>query len=403
MKQKTLVLFPVVRRVVAPVAVLAALGAVAAVKAQSIANAGFETDTYTVWPGYAAGNGGVITGWTLGNPGNTGLNPAGGSPFADNGAVPEGVNVALMQTNAFTNTFSSTAGVTGLTPGQSYQLQFRTNARLGSLNLQATVNVGASTLNFEAVPVGGANPYALVAVNFTATGTSAPLGFSSTSPGDSTILLDDLKVVALPSQPWKVAPWTGDASSGIVTGSTVRAVHFASGNSTVINGVNVLGVAGGSPAVAGNFSTFGYPNVLGSDTNDLTAGGGGSGVMADSFLYGANADAQGITLESLTPGQAYQLSLFGVGWGDAGEPSRTATFGAGGNFLSVNEEMFGGDRGLRVSYDFTASGTTETVSWDPVGDGSFHLYGFALNVVPEPGSALLAALGLAGFVRRRRA
>ena len=381
-------------------AVMAAAAALSSADAQTIANPSFESDSYINWPGYASGNGGVITGWTMGNPNNTGLNPAGGSPFADNGAVPDGSNVALMQTNAFTNTLASTAGITGLTPGQTYQLQFRTNARNGSFNLQAGVNVGGTTLNYEVIPVGGANPYARVAVNFTAAASTAPLTFTSTSPGDSTMLLDDFKVIALPTSAWKVQPWTGDADSGIGA-TTVRAFHFGGGTATTLNGFSVGGAAGGNPALAGVFSTFGYANVLPADTNDLTAGGGGSAIMGDSFLYGGG-DAQGLTLENLTVGKVYQLSLFSVGWGDLAEPARTVTFDANGQYLTVNEEMFGGDKGLRVTYDFTASAGTQTITWDPIGDASFHLYGFALNVVPEPGSAGLAALGLAGLIRRRR-
>ena len=57
--------------------------------AQTIPNAGFEADVFTVFPGYVSSNS-PITGW-LGNfPSSHGLNPSSGSPFADNGIIPQG-------------------------------------------------------------------------------------------------------------------------------------------------------------------------------------------------------------------------------------------------------------------------------------------------------------------------
>ena len=70
-----------------------------ALRAQSIPNPSFEANSFAFFPGYAnvGGNAG-ITGWTV--TGNAGLNPAGGNPFADNGATPQGANVAFVQSVA---------------------------------------------------------------------------------------------------------------------------------------------------------------------------------------------------------------------------------------------------------------------------------------------------------------
>ena len=96
--------------------------------AQSIPNPSFESDAYANWPGYAAGNGGAITGWTFSNPERVGLNPAGGSsPFGDNGTLPEGLQSAFLQSAAGGADLSTT--ISGLTPGTTYRLRFRANAR----------------------------------------------------------------------------------------------------------------------------------------------------------------------------------------------------------------------------------------------------------------------------------
>ena len=106
--------------------------------AQTIPNPSFETDTFTVFPGYVSGNG-AITGWTANNNDRVGLNPAGGTPFADNGTIPDGVNVAFIQSDVGTVggvTLSTT--ISDLTPGTVYKVTFRCNAR----NLQlATLKV----------------------------------------------------------------------------------------------------------------------------------------------------------------------------------------------------------------------------------------------------------------------
>ena len=68
--------------------------------AQTIPNPSFEVDSYASGVGYASQNGGVITGWTMSNPSSIGLNLSGtNNPglFADNGAIPDGTNVAFVQ------------------------------------------------------------------------------------------------------------------------------------------------------------------------------------------------------------------------------------------------------------------------------------------------------------------
>src|ERR1044072_2578102 len=122
----TLPIVPIVRRTLALALTLAA----ATGFAQTIPNPSFEADTYTVFPGYISGNGGTLTGWTANNTSRAGINPGGGSPFADNGTIPDGANVAFIQSGTAGGTTLSTV-ISGLTAGQTYKLTFRCNARNG--------------------------------------------------------------------------------------------------------------------------------------------------------------------------------------------------------------------------------------------------------------------------------
>jgi hypothetical protein len=168
------------------------LGAVEAL-VPSIPNASFEVDTYTNGVGYASQNGGGITGWTVSPSNYIGLNPAAGSnPFADNGAIPQGANVAFIQSPGQSNTLATT--ISGLTPGVAYEVSFYANCRknYGSYpNASWSLN-GGPFIPFTASPgVGGSNSYYPNSGIFTASGTTAALVLANLTPGqDSTVLVD---------------------------------------------------------------------------------------------------------------------------------------------------------------------------------------------------------------------
>ena len=103
----------------------------ASLHGQSINNASFEADTFTNFPGYTSGNGGVITDWTLSNNTRIGLNPGGGTPFADNGTIPAGTNAAFLQAGS-SGPVTMSQTVSGLTIGTKYHVEFRVNARGGN-------------------------------------------------------------------------------------------------------------------------------------------------------------------------------------------------------------------------------------------------------------------------------
>jgi hypothetical protein len=165
----------------------------------------------------------------------------------------------------------------------------------------------------------------------------------------------------------------------------------------------LVGVAGGSPSstVAGDFS-LNVPTVFNNDANNVT---GDSATLANDFVY--NAFPAVLTLNGLVDGKAYRASIFGVGWDDTATASRTATFEAGGERFTVDEDMFDNNNGVRIDHEFVASGASHTITYDPFAVNSFHTYGFVnaeVQVIPEPTTFVLAALGvlgLLGFGRRR--
>src|SRR5262245_23120679 len=93
--------------------------------AQTIPNPSFEANSFTVYPGYISGNTQIV-GWTTTDSAHTGLNPVSGgipNPFADNGTVPDGANVAFIQSVGGNSSLST--AISNLTVGQTYKVNFR--------------------------------------------------------------------------------------------------------------------------------------------------------------------------------------------------------------------------------------------------------------------------------------
>lgn len=96
-----------------------------------VVNPSFEEDKYDTYPGYAPRDGSGITGWEY--EGNVGINPWWGNakqrkqpnhPFSDNGRIPHGKQVALMQ-----GACTLKQRVEGFKAGKKYRVIYRENAR----------------------------------------------------------------------------------------------------------------------------------------------------------------------------------------------------------------------------------------------------------------------------------
>jgi CSLREA domain-containing protein len=183
------------------------------------------------------------------------------------------------------------------------------------------------------------------------------------------------------------SPWTHDASSYIEAGKTVWAVHFGSTTTPTVQGVSVPGFFGPTASDA-NFDLTGTTDVYWTDdTNNVT--GAGSAEIARRFVYGGSAPA--VTVKGLTPGQAYTLTFFSVGFEAPG--GRPVTFSSGSDSWVVDQSQFGDNNGIRVDYTFTATATTRTITLTPNTAATWHHYGLALR--NETSETLLAVTSTA--------
>lgn len=203
--------FPAVRFVLS-----AALLLSPAAWTQTIPNPSFEADHYFSGVGYASQNGGVITGWTLSDPARIGLNVGGTNNPAglvDNGAIPNGTNVAFVQASGGSTAQISTV-ISGLTSGVQYQVTFRANRRSAYQAPQASISLNGGVF-FPIVcspPVGGANAYYVNSMAFVATSNTAPLVIQNTTAvtNDATLLVDNFTIAPLAT----VVSNTADSGAG---------------------------------------------------------------------------------------------------------------------------------------------------------------------------------------------
>ena len=161
-----------------------------------IANPSFEASGNSfAFPGYV-GAPLTIAGWLRTGGGQIAINGSNGSgnPFADNGTIPDGGNVLGLQQDL---TVSQT--LSGLTVGALYRLIVEYNSRSGD-DPAALIKIDGQTALSGLVPeVGGANPYYHLEFDFTASGTSTLLEIANLGlAGDSTLLVDNVRVVAVP-------------------------------------------------------------------------------------------------------------------------------------------------------------------------------------------------------------
>jgi len=156
-----------------------------------IVNASFEVDATPTGPGY-----GTITAWTPGGGliDGYGINEANGA-FADNGLIPHGTRVGFIQDNG-----TLSQKVSGFIIGAPYWLAYRENARglcCGERVAELSVAVSGATVVPDHVVaiVGTLNPYRVVTSEmFTASARDLTISFVKGGIGDSTALIDDVRI-----------------------------------------------------------------------------------------------------------------------------------------------------------------------------------------------------------------
>jgi hypothetical protein len=306
--------------------------AVLTLGASMVVNPSFEADTFTVYPGYCSGNT-AITGWTLGlvggglDLGGGGINPAGSSPFADNGTIPNGVNVAFIQANGVLGYLGQV--VSNFNVGSAYVVHYYENARSSGvpwLEVRVGGSSGAGGISVVAPhavnPVGGDNPYhEIYSAVFTAASTALELDFLKSDPisgQDTTVLLDNITILPIPAG---TAPY-------ILSGGNPQPALVSVGGSASFSGQGI-----GSPSLSYQWLMNGVPitgaNQPAFSLNDIqkTADGDYSLVIKNSFgsatsavarltvyepiadLFSTGLDANGSPLAGGAPDPHYSLTV----------------------------------------------------------------------------------------------
>ena len=323
------------------------------VTTQIVRNPSFEIDPPPGGVGY-----GSISSWNS-NSVQTGLNRA-GQPFLDNGAVPDALQVALMQGDAI---LSQT--IAGMVPGQSYWLQCRYNARTGG-SVSAVIRfAGAQIGTIPAVtPVGGANAFRSLTISFTPAASSGLLEFVTTVAGDATLLLDAVSVVPrgageiILQNPsfdacGRVSVWPGYLGTLPVSGW-----NYSGGAGLNSDGVGPFTDNGDAPDQEMVFFIQNLGSV-GQPVSGLTPGG------TYTLSYAVNARSAGWT----APGLPYHLSfgattffsevLAPVGFGSYYQRHVVFTAPAAAGDLRFTSDSSTGDRSLLLDNIHLYSGNTD--------------------------------------------
>ena len=167
-------------------------------------NGSFETDTFTNGGGGTIGQNFPISNWAHSNDASAGINPfwntrptnPGGSPHADNGAIPDGDQVAFLR---HSGTLSQ--AISGFEIGKIYQVSYYENNRstYAPGGLQVLLDAAVIVADHETPAVGGSNPYRFITSSpFTATSTTHTLMFESTSGDDKSVLIDHVTLTEIP-------------------------------------------------------------------------------------------------------------------------------------------------------------------------------------------------------------
>ncbi len=365
---------------------LAPLFPARAVTSIAVSNPSFQADNFGTFPGYLGGaNPSSITGWTAtGGAGINGTDLGAGTPFADNGVIPDGNRAAFIQ-----GAGSLSQTLSGFTVGQRYIIQGYANARgccdlpPGTPGIPAvSLSIGGSSLlsTQPLTPVGGTNSWYVVSLPWVATATSVSLDISSLAlQGDATAVFDAISVFQL------------------------NADHATLINPSFEAGGTAIGFPGYVDRIAGwdraGTGSVGYNYAGNSAFNDLGAVPEGQAVA---FLQNDMTLSQ--TVSGLTAGATYAID-FRYNSRDFGDNAWLVA-SVGGNSLLDAEVV--PDAGWHTfSGTFTAGGASALVSFrndvsHGQSDATLLLDNVNIRLVPEPGSVALLALGALGAVRRRR-
>ena len=218
-----------------------------------------------------------------------------------------------------------------------------------TINPACTVSEGASV-----VPASGDN------AGFTPSNTTVT--YTVKAQDDST---KEYQVTVIVSG-WSYAAWTGDADSGIADSYLYTAAVNCNGSAVVVNGVPFQ-----TYAASGTSFSIGGSIVGAGRSSNVT---GDSKTLADNFIY--NGSPRTVTLTNLTPDVQYVATFFAYAWEGAG--GRALTFATGSDRSTIDQDTYGNNNGIWISYNYTADSSSKTFTISPVVAGAtFHMSAFA--------------------------
>jgi hypothetical protein len=172
---------------------------------------------------------------------------------------------------------------------------------------------------------------------------------------------------------WRYSAWTGDTDAGLtgVQADYTVAVNCA-GPALTVNGINFEA----STTTGTNFTIGG--GVANFTTGNPPGISGASKTLAGTFFF--NAPTRTVTLTNLALGATYETSIYAYGFDVSG---RTQIFVAGSDSYAADQDALGNGNGIRFSYTFVASSTSQvlTINRAPDGIGTFHMSALANRLV----------------------
>lgn len=328
-----------------------------------VLNASFEVGDLPGGVGY-----GPIPGWA----GGSGVNDL-SLPFLDNGIVPDRTRVAFLQ-----GATMMTQEIVGLTPGESYWLQFYHNARNccgGTINLSVSFAGQELTLIEDVQPVGDQAAFHFANVPFRPTTAEGELTFTTTAEGDATVLLDAVTIVKRSENDVLVRNPSFEVSLPV---EGVGYIHVAPMGPGLVAGWMVEGGFGINVDGVGPFTDNGRSRAQ-------------DGVL---FLQGAASASQQIT--GLTPGLGYGLTYL-INRRGSGEPNAYEVFIDDSVVFNEALDPAGGEEPyFERTVNFTARSTEALIGFRnlPVGDQTILLDDIRVKVSVTNTTGLIARYAL---------
>ena len=342
--------------------------------------------TYTHAYNFGSANNAVINGVTF--TGVNGANPAVGGSFSvtgipnnfadDGGANVSGNSLTLARSFIYGGN-PGTLTLQGLVPGRQYILTLYSKAWDAAGNRVIRFSAGASQRVVDQDTYGRND----------ASRNGIRIRYAYTADAGGTLVVTLAPQVGAnsfhfygfsnregappPASVWTASEWTSDATSGVSPAHHyTHAYNFGSANTVTINGIPFIGNNTQNPSVPGVLSVANFFALYGGGyTPDIS----GAGIdLARQFIYDGRPAT--ITVQGLTPGKRYVLSLYSASFGP---PGRIINFIANGDQQTIDQDSYLGTRGIVVSYPYTADGTgAQTVRLYTVNPGwAFHLCGVA--------------------------